>query len=62
MDQQYRAIKASDSLWAKQKILDKQNQEFLKKIIQRYGWPGQKLVDIAVELLILLCQIIILKA
>lgn len=44
LDQQHRTGKASDSLWAKQMILDKQNQEFLKKVIQGYGWPGKKLV------------------
>jgi tetratricopeptide (TPR) repeat protein len=44
LDQKYRRIHAVDSLWAKQMILDKQNQEFLRKIIQRDGWPGKKMV------------------
>lgn len=44
LDQKYRGAHAAESLWAKQIILDKQNQEFLRKIIQREGWPGRKRV------------------
>lgn len=44
LDQKYRGTSTSDSLWARQMILDKQNQEFLRQIIQHHGWPGKKLV------------------
>jgi len=43
LDQKYRGT-AVDSLWIRQMILDKQNQELLRQIIARYGWPGKKLV------------------
>lgn len=51
LDQRYRSRHGgdslrqtqADSLWEIQMRLDKDNREFLKKVIARYGWPGQSI-------------------